>query len=270
MGKNIVGNEIMKSAIFIAVRMKSTRLPKKAILKIKGKTVIEHLIDRLKTARLPDLIVLCTSTHPDDKILADIAEKNNIEYFRGSEKDKLGRFLGAAKKYNVDFIVSVDGDDIFCDPQFIDKTIETFIHTQADYTTCKDLPLGAASHGIKVDALKKICEIKDETNTEVYGGYFTETNLFKVEYLDVEDHELRRPEIRMTLDYPEDYEFFKAVFDELYSPGKIFTLKEILALLRRKPHIMEMNKHLQQKYTERVQKHAKVKLKKGFQRPLSQ
>jgi len=253
----------MKSAIFIAVRMKSTRLPKKAILKIKGKTVVEHLIDRLKTAKLPGLIVLCTSTHPDDKILADIAEKNNIEHFRGSEQDKLGRFLDAAKKYNVDFIVSVDGDDVFCDPEFIDKTIETFIRTQADYITCKDLPLGAASHGIKVDALRKICEIKDETDTEVYGGYFTETSLFKVKYLDVEDHELRHPEIRMTLDYPEDYEFFKAVFDELYSPGKVFTLKEILTLLRRKPHIMEINKQLQQKYTERIQKHLGVKLKKN-------
>jgi len=98
-----------------------------------------------------------------------------------------------------------------------------------------------------------------------WGSYFTETGLFEVEYLDVEDDELRHPEIRMTLDYPEDYEFFKAVFNELYSPGKVFTLKKILTLLRRKPHIMEINKHLQQKYTERIQKHAKVKLKKGFQ-----
>jgi len=259
----------MKSAIFIAVRMKSTRLPKKAILKIKGKTVIEHLIDRLKTAKLPDLIVLCTSTHPDDEILAHIAKKNNIEYFRGSEEDKLGRFLGAAEKYGVDFIVSVDGDDIFCDPEFIDKTIEAFIRTKADYITCKDLPLGAASHGIKFEALKKICEIKDEKDTEIYGGYFTETGLFKVEYLEVEDEELRHPEIRMTLDYPEDYEFFKAAFDELYSPGKIFTLKEIMALLRKKPQITEINKDMQTKYAKRIQKHARVKLKKGCQRQLN-
>jgi hypothetical protein len=32
---------------------------------------------------------------------------------------------------------------------------------------------------------------------------------------------------------------------------------------------MEINKHLQQKYAEGIQKHAKVKLKKGFQRLLS-
>jgi len=268
MGRDFVGAGMMKSAIFITVRMKSIRLPKKAILKIKGKTVIEHLIERVKLARLPDLIVLCTSTNPDDDILVSIAKKNGIEYFRGSEDDKLDRHLNAAIKYDVDFMVNVEGDNIFYDHEMIDKTIETFIHTQADYITCKDLPLGTAAHGIKFEALKKICEIKDETDTEVYGGYFKETGLFKVEYLDVED-ELRHPEIRMTLDYPEDYEFFKAVFDELYNRRKVFTLKEILALLRKNPQIMEMNKHLQQKYVERIKEHAKVKLKKGYQKLLS-
>jgi len=255
----------MKSAIFIAVRMKSTRLSKKAILKIKGKTVIEHLIDRLKTAKLPDLIVLCTSTNPDDKILCDIAKKNNIECFRGSQEDKLDRFLKTARKYSINFIVSVDGDDIFCDPEFIDKTIETFIRTQADYITCKDLPLGAASHGIKFEALEKICKLKGETDTEIYGGYFTETGLFKVEYLKVEDEDLKHPEIRMTLDYPEDYEFFKAVFNELYNARKTFTLKEILTLLRRKPNIIDINKHVQERYAERIKKHTKVKLKRKGQ-----
>jgi len=252
----------MKSAIFIAVLMKSTRLPRKAVLKIKGKTVIEHLIDRLKTAKLPDLIVLCTSTQPADQVLVDIARKNNIESYRGSREDKLDRFLNAAKKYSIDFMVNVDGDDIFCDPEYIDKTIETFIRTNADYIICKDLPLGAASHGVKFEALEKICKLKAETDTEIYGGYFTDTGLFKVEFLKVDDPELRHPEIRMTLDYPEDYEFFKAVFDELYRPGKVFTLKEILALLRKKPQIMDINKGVQEKYAERIRKHAKVKLKK--------
>jgi spore coat polysaccharide biosynthesis protein SpsF (cytidylyltransferase family) len=241
--------------------MRSTRLPQKAILKIKGRTVIEHLIDRLKTAKLPDMIILCTSTHPDDEILVEIAKKNHIEYFRGSESDKLERFLRAAEKYNLDFIVCVDGDDIFCDPEYIDRTIETFIRTQADYITCKELPLGAASHGIKVEALRKICMMKDEVDTEIYGGYFTQTGLFKVEFLKVEDETLRHPEIRMTLDYQEDYEFFKAIFDELYKPGYVFTLKEIMTLLKNKPHIIDINKSVQERYAERIRKQTKLKLK---------
>ncbi|GAI23440.1 unnamed protein product, partial [marine sediment metagenome] len=112
----------MQSAIFITARTKSTRLPKKVLRKIKGKTIIEHLIDRLKLAKLPDLIVLCTSTNPNDDILVDIAKKNGIEYFRGSEDDVLARFLKAASAFNIDFISITWGDEPFCAPEYIDKT----------------------------------------------------------------------------------------------------------------------------------------------------
>jgi len=253
----------MKSAIFLSIREKATRLPKKVLLEIKGKTVTEHLIDRLKQAKLPDLIVLCTSTHPDDTILVDIAKNNGVDYFRGSEDDKLDRYLRAALKFGIDFVVIVDGDDIFCDPEYIDKTIERFVQTNADFITCKELPLGAVCSGIKLEALKKVCEIKDEENTEVWGGYFTETGLFKIEYLKVEDEELRHPEIRMTLDYPEDFQFFKAIFEMLYVPGKVFTLKEIVALLKDNPQIIDINKDMQKAYIENLRKHTKIRLKKN-------
>jgi hypothetical protein len=45
---------------------------------------------------------------------------------------------------------------------------------------------------------------------------------------------------------------------------KIFTLKQIIALLRKKPYITEINKHLQKRYAEHIQKHPGVKLKKGY------
>lgn len=254
----------MKTAVFITVRMKSTRLPKKALLKIKGKTTIEHLIDRVKSAKLPDLIVLCTSIRPDDKILVEVAERNNVAAFKGSPEDKLDRYLQAAKKYEVDFIVNVDGDDILCDPGLIDKTIEHYKKTGADCVFWKGFPIGAVPTGIKTDALKKVCQIKAEKDTEVWGKYFTDTGLFKVEYVEADD-ELKHPEFRMTLDYPEDFEFFKAVFNKLYSPSNIFTLREIVALLKREPAIARINAAVQKKYEEKLIKHPKIKLKKEGQ-----
>lgn len=237
-----------KSAIFIAVRMKSTRLPKKALLKIKGRTVIEHLIDRLKTAKVPDLIVLCTSTNPDDAVLADIAGQNGIEGFRGSKEDKLERFLGAATKYGIDLVAAVDGDDICCDAVHIDKTIQTLIATGADMVNCDNLPLGAACNGIKVETLKKVCQLKAESDTEVWGKYFTDNKLFRVESLDVADPELVRPDIRLTLDYPDDFKLFQTIFDELYKPGSVFSLKEIVNLFNRKPELLEITREVHQQY----------------------
>jgi len=250
----------VKSAIFITVRMKSTRLPGKALLEIKGKPVIEHLIDRLKLAKLPDLIVLCTSTHPDDAVLANVARKNHIEYFRGSEDDKLDRYLNAAQRYSVDFIVVTEGDNIFYEPEIIDGIIELYLRTKADYISCLELPLGTAPHGVRVEALEKVCQIKSETDTEVWGGYFTDSGLFKMEYLEIEE-ELRHPEIRMTLDYPEDYQFFREIFRRLYRPGKVFSLRDILSLLRDNPQLMDINRKAQAAYMEHLKKSAPIKFK---------
>jgi spore coat polysaccharide biosynthesis protein SpsF len=250
----------VKSAIFITVRMKSSRLPRKALLDIGGKPVIEHLIDRLKLAKSPDLIVLCTSTHPDDAVLVDVARKNHIESFRGSQDDKLDRYLNAARRYNVDFIVVTEGDNIFYERDIIDGVIELHLRAKADYISCPGLPLGTAPHGIKVEALEKVCQIKSEKDTEVWGGYFTGSGLFKVEYLEV-PAELRHPEIRMTLDYPEDYEFIKAIFDRLYSPGKVFSLRDILSLLRDNPELMDINRKMQEAYIEHLKKSAPVGFK---------
>jgi spore coat polysaccharide biosynthesis protein SpsF (cytidylyltransferase family) len=251
----------MKTAIFLSIRDKATRLPKKVLLPIKEKTVTEHLIDRLKVAKLPDMIVLCTSIHPDDMVLVEIAKKNKISYFRGSEDDKLDRYYHAAIKYGIDFMVIVDGDDLFCDPLFIDDIIRTFQKTQADYIVYNNLPVGITGFGVKRDALKKVLDMKDEVDTEVWGGYFTNTGLFKVIKLEPKA-EYRHPEIRMTLDYIEDFRFFEEIFDRLYKPGKVFSFQEIMTLLKDNPQILRINGGVQQKYLEKIKEaQKKVKLK---------
>ena len=253
----------MKTAVFLSSREKSTRLPKKVILEIKGKTVTEHLIDRLKVAKIPDMVVLCTSTHPDDDILVDIAKKSNINYFRGSEDDKLDRYLNAALKFNIDFMTIVDGDDIFCDPICLDNIIKKYKETNADYLVYKNLPLGATGHGLKLEALKKVMELKDQDDTEVWAGYFIQSDIFKVEYLEP-DEELKHPEYRMTLDYQEDFDFFKAIFDRLYEPNKVFSLRDIIKLLENNPELVEINKGVQKKFLKRTEElKKKIKFKEG-------
>jgi spore coat polysaccharide biosynthesis protein SpsF (cytidylyltransferase family) len=59
---------------------------------------------------------------------------------------------------------------------------------------------------------------------------------------------LRHPEIRMTLDYEEDLQFFAAVFEELARQGKPNRLREALALIIRRPDIQALNSGLDEKY----------------------
>ena len=46
--------------------------------------------------------------------------------------------------------------------------------------------------------------------------------------------------MRMTLDYDEDFQFFKGILAELHHPGQVFTLREVLELVDRRPDLAKL------------------------------
>ena len=130
----------MKIGYLLIGRLKSTRLPKKLLLDIKGKPIISHLLDRLKLARKVDEIIICTSILEQDKPLAKIAKDNSVECFFGDPDDVLVRMLDAANHYNLDYILTITADCPFVDPNYADAIVDTFFETNADLTKpCKSI-----------------------------------------------------------------------------------------------------------------------------------
>jgi spore coat polysaccharide biosynthesis protein SpsF (cytidylyltransferase family) len=240
----------MKPAIVITARLGSTRLPRKVLTPLKGRSALERLVERLREARLPESIVLCTSTLPEDDELERLAGELGIDVFRGDPDDILVRWRDAARELGPDLLVTCDGDDVFCDPVHVDRVVERHLETGADYVACVGLPFGAAPTGIAAAGLERVCELKHETNTEGQGRFFEDPRV--VSRAEVEAPEpVRHAEARMTLDYPDDVRFFEAVIDALERPGRVFTLEEIVALLRERPEIVAINSGLQEEYWTR-------------------
>ena len=254
----------MKTGFLMIGRLKSTRLPKKLLLHIEDRPVLAHMFDRIKQCGRVDEIILCTSTNPQDAPLEDLAKAEKISVFRGHEDDVLKRLYDASIAFGLDYILSITCDCPLVDPVYADKMVGTFEATDADLIFALDLPHGAYSWGIKPSALKKVLEIKDTADTEVWGRYFTDTDLFNVHYMPIENAFHRQPELRMTLDYPEDFEFFKAVFAHLYRPKKFFSLDDILHLLKQHPEITELNRHCEATYKKRWTKQSGIKLKPRY------
>lgn len=253
----------MRVGILLSVREKASRLPGKVIKQIFDKNVTEHLVSRLKMSKLADEIIIATSIDSRDDVFENIAVNFDVEVFRGSEDDKLLRYYDAAQAFNLDGVIVVDGDDLLCFPEFIDQTIEALKQdTLCDVIFTKDLPLGAAAAGIKTHALKKVIELKDEDDTEVWGGYFTTTDHFKVKYLQAQGI-FNNPNIRMTLDYDEDFNFFKTIFEKLYPKNQQFSSLEVMTLLKENPEISQINKEAQIKYENHISGAAAVKFKEG-------
>ncbi len=253
-----------KFACFLTVRTGSTRLPQKTLLEIRGKRLIEHVIGRMKLLKEADEIIICTSTEPSDDILEKIAHEQGINVFRGSLHDKIARWLGAANKFNVDYFVTVDAaDDIFCDPELIDLAIRQMKQNPCDYLEIPDdLVCGGAARCISAAALKRVFQIKDTDQVEDYRPYFTDTGLFSVRDIVIDDPIFFNKNVRLTMDYKEDYDFFKRVFDELSMNTNDVPLRKILELLNQKPELAKINFFRHQQFWNDIEKNEKLLVKK--------
>jgi hypothetical protein len=70
---------------------------------------------------------------------------------------------------------------------------------------------------------------------------------------------------RLTLDYLEDYQFFQALFADLYCEGQVFGLEEIVRSLREHPELRQINEHLDAKYRERSRALVRLQFHSGGQ-----
>ena len=237
----------MSVAILITARLKSTRLREKAIKQIMGRPMLSHMIDRLKLAKKPNKIIVCTSTIEQDNRLCELAESEGVEYFRGHPEDVLMRMRDAAKKFDVDTVISCTADNPFIDPIYVDKIIDFHLNNNNDFSYIEGLPFGTFSYALKYNAIVKACEIKDTIDTEVWGGYFTQTDMFKCDFLKVTDQSVKYPELRLTVDTLQDFNLIVEIFKQLDGSNNVFSLKEIVALCREDEQLMNININIVQK-----------------------
>ena len=79
--------------VIIQSRMGSSRLPGKVLKKLNDKTVLGHMIDRLKKSTIIDDIIICTTSNSEDDLIVNFCEKNQVKFYRGSENNVLSRFI---------------------------------------------------------------------------------------------------------------------------------------------------------------------------------
>jgi len=245
--------------------MDSTRLPGKVLLPILGKPVIWHINERLKFSKNIDKICISTSKEQTDDPIVRFAEKNQIEYYRGSKENLVARHLGAADKFGAETIVRITADCPLVDPQIIDALIEIRKKDPiADFisnTKVRTYPVGLDVEVIPRNTLEKILSISDNL---VFYEYFISmyiyerSNIFKSVGIQLDKPNL----LRWTLDYPEDYEFMKQVFSSLYKEGEIFYMKDILDLLKKKPELGKINSMHNSQFSHLKYKSEKENIKK--------
>ena len=109
--------------IIVQARMESKRLPGKMIKKLSKKTLLGHILERLKRCKKVKKIILSVPDNKKNLCLIKIAKKEKINFFAGSHSNLVKRYYDTAKKFNIDPIIRIPGDNIIPEPDEIDKIL---------------------------------------------------------------------------------------------------------------------------------------------------
>lgn len=244
----------MKVGAIVQARMSSSRLPGKILLKLPYTseiTVLQQVIRRLKHASVLDEIIVATTVNPADDPVVEIARSEGARTFRGSEHDVLGRYYHAATDAGLDVIVRITSDCPCTDPRIIDEVVRHHMDTGADYTSNTRIltyPRGVDTEVATMQALERAFNqaTKPYEREHVTIYLYEHPDQFKIENVPA-PAAVTRPDLRITIDTPQDYALLCCIFDELYQGDKFFSLESVVKLLTAKPWLPMINKEVLQK-----------------------
>lgn len=241
----------MRTAIICQARTSSTRLPRKVLLPLAGKPLLVRCVERLRAARMADVVVVATTTDPCDDVLVELCVSNGIDVYRGHPTDLLARHLGAAKMVNADIVVKVPSDCPMIDPLVIDEVLRAYreLKDHVDFVSNLHPPTWPDGNDVEVmtiellkraDALAQRNYEREHTTPWMWDAN-PDVRVANVVRRDGNDYSVSH---RWTVDYPEDYVLIKAVYDALYTPTRHFSCEDILAYVALHPEVTGMNAHL--------------------------
>lgn len=219
--------------------MGSSRLPRKTLADLSGKPLLQRVIERVQRAGSIDSLVLATTTEPEDGELVEMAERLNVVSYRGSPNDVLDRFHGAALANQADIIVRLTADDPFKDPDLIEDVVGALTEADnADYASNSLRPTYPEGLDVEVftfnaldTAWREATLLSEREHVTPY--IWARPERFRL--LSVEN-ESDLSHLRWTVDYAEDLEFARRVYQRL-GPGDAFGWKEVLEAVRKEPDL---------------------------------
>lgn len=209
----------MSCCAIIQARVGSTRLPMKNLLFFREAPLIDWVVRRVSTARRLDKVLVALPDTPMNDVLEDHlrglgnGEKSlDVAVVRGPEDDVLARYLKAADVAGCDTVVRVCADNPLIWGEAIDRLVDDYLRGGADYCynhvpRANLWPDGLGAEILSHELLREIGEKASEPSQREHCLNFIWDNApsFRIRTFDPEEPWLRRPEIKLDIDTPEDF-----------------------------------------------------------------
>ncbi len=197
------------TAIILQARLDSTRLPRKALLDLAGKPVIVRVMESLAQIEADMRILACD--YDSERELSPLAESCGFICIAGPKDDVLERFCKVIRETGADVVLRATGDNPYLFAGAAEASLKRFAALRertvpADYFTLTGLPHGS---GIEVFSGPRLLEAASGNDSpydreHVGPALYNHPDKF-VSIREVSPEQWYHPELRTTIDTPEDY-----------------------------------------------------------------
>jgi spore coat polysaccharide biosynthesis protein SpsF len=236
----------MRVVAIIQARLGSTRLPKKVLMDVGGRSMLARVVDRVQAIRgLDDLAVAIPDLSEDDPLEAAVVDLG-VRCVRGSAADVLRRYRIAAEDVHADAVVRVTADCPVLSPSVSSRVVTEFLDGEADYcsnTLDRTWPRGLDTEVVRAAALRQAdARAEEPTEREHVTPYiWRRPDEFRLRSVR-NDEDLSS--YRLTVDTEQDLALIRALYAEL---GDRFDVGAVIELLQLRPDLRGLNIGIQQK-----------------------
>jgi spore coat polysaccharide biosynthesis protein SpsF len=243
----------MRVVVVVQARTGSSRLPGKVLLPVCGASLLVRQVERIAAASTPTEIVIATTVDGTDDPIVEIGRAAGYRVLRGHPTDCLDRHVVAARAAKADAVVKIPSDCPLIDPAAIDRVIGTFVHAPGAWDFVSNLhpPTWPDGNDVEIMPMAVLETAARQAQRPLEREHTTpfiwdQPERFRVCNVPWETGLDYSESHRFTLDYEEDYQMIRAVYEALWTPARpIFPIADILALLDARPDIRNLNaRHL--------------------------
>lgn len=234
----------------IQARMGSSRLPGKSLFKLGNETVIERCYKSATYHNIFSNVVVLTSKDSADDELSNYLEVKKIPYHRGSLNNVLSRFVDIVNKTKATNIMRLTGDNPLIDPNIIRDVLQQHLKNEAEYTSNiidRNLPRGNDVECIKSELLIKINKKNLTDDEREHVTLYIRKNLEDYYCFEFKSKlKIRFPNVRLTLDYYEDYVLIREIYKKLNLSNEVNNIISIDNFLSQNAKLLKINSQVEQ------------------------
>lgn len=206
-----------------------------------GFTVLDYIISSMKVYPGVADIVLGISEGSDNLCFIEVAKKQGIKYIIGDETDVLSRLIRCCEAAEGSDIFRVTTESPFMYFEAIEKAWQQHVEGNYDFSMLDHMPDGSGIEIIKLEAYKySWTHGENKHRSEMCSLYIRENKeKFTIQHIEA-PQQLKRKDIRLTIDYPEDLILCREIYRRFQDKAPLIPLADIIRFLDENPRLKEI------------------------------